>query len=71
MNIAVTMSRIAAELALFAGASFLLFAANDVLVDLVYFTCRLWRGLTVNSRYQRAFASYFVFNKVVSMPVRG
>lgn len=63
MNIAGTMTRIAAELALFAGAGFLLFAINDVLVDLIYFTRRVWRGLTVYSRYPRAFASYFVFKK--------
>ncbi len=31
------LTRIAAELALFAGAGFLLFAANDLLVDLIYF----------------------------------
>jgi len=63
MNIAGVMTQIAAELALFAGAGFLLFAFNDVLVDLIYFTRRLWRGLTVYSRYPRAFASYFVFKK--------
>ncbi len=63
MNIAGIMTRIAAELALFAGAGFLLFAFNDVLVDLIYFTRRLWRRLTVYSRYPRAFASYFVFKK--------
>jgi len=63
MNIAGAMTQIAAELALFAGAGFLLFAFNDVLVDLIYFTRRLWRGLTVYSRYPRAFASYFVFKK--------
>jgi hypothetical protein len=56
MNIAETMSRIAAELALFAGAGFLLFAINDVLVDLIYFTRRLWRGVTVYSRYPRVVA---------------
>ena len=44
-------------------AGFLLFAINDVLVDLIYFTRRLWRGLTVYSRYPRVFASYFVFKK--------
>ena len=63
MNIAGIMSRIAAELALFAGAGFLLFAINDVLVDFIYFTRRLWRGLTVYTRYPRTFASYFVFKK--------
>ena len=63
MEIAEIMTRLAAELALFAGAGFLLFAINDVFVDLIYFTRRLWRGLTVYSRYPRAFASYFVFKK--------
>ena len=63
MSIADTLSRFAAELALFAGAGFLLFAVNDLLVDLIYFGRRLWRGLTVYSRHQRAYASYYVFNK--------
>jgi adsorption protein B len=63
MNMAMVISRIAAELALFAGAGFLLFAVNDVLVDVIYFSRRLWRGLTVYSRYPRVFASYFVFKK--------
>jgi adsorption protein B len=63
MDVAGIMTRVAAELALFAGAGFLLFAFNDVLVDIIYFTRRLWRGLTVYSRYPRAFASYFVFKK--------
>jgi adsorption protein B len=57
------LSRIAAELALFAGVGFLLFAVNDLAVDLIYFTRSIWRSLTVYSRYPRAFASYFVFNK--------
>ena len=34
------LTRIAAELALFAGAGFLLFAINDVLVDCIYFVRR-------------------------------
>jgi adsorption protein B len=51
------MSRVAAELALFAGLGFLLFAVNDLLVDLIYFTRRIWRSLTVYSRYPRAYAS--------------
>ena len=41
MAIAEILSRIAAELALFAGAGFLLFALNDLLVDLIYFARRL------------------------------
>ncbi|WP_265587347.1 glycosyl transferase family protein [Sphingomicrobium arenosum] len=48
---------IAAELALFAAVGFLLFALDDLLVDLLYFTRRLWRHLTVYRRYPRAFAS--------------
>src|SRR5690348_619315 len=63
MPIAEILSRFAAELALFAGVGFLLFAVNDLLVDLIYFGRRLWRGMTVYSRHQRAYASYYVFNK--------
>ncbi|HJU76996.1 MAG TPA: glycosyl transferase family protein [Sphingomicrobium sp.] len=57
MALADLISRIAAELALFAGVGFLLVAANDLLVDLIYFSRRAWRSLTVYSRYPRAFAS--------------
>ena len=57
MGLAEILSRVAAELALFAGAGFLLFALNDLLVDLIYFGRSLWRSLTVYSRYPRAFAS--------------
>ncbi|MEO6225248.1 MAG: glycosyl transferase family protein [Sphingomicrobium sp.] len=51
------MSRIAAELALFAGVGFLLFAINDVLVDVIYFARSAWRMIAVYTRYPRAFAS--------------
>jgi adsorption protein B len=51
------LSRIAAELALFAGVGFLFFAANDLLVDLIYFARVLWRAAAVYTRYPRAFAS--------------
>ncbi len=50
-------TRIAAELALFAAAGFLLFAINDLAVDLIYFARRLWRSTAVYSRFPRAFAS--------------
>jgi adsorption protein B len=63
MVAAQVLSRIAAELALFAGAGFLLFAVNDLAVDIIYFVRRFWRGLIVYSRHQRAYASYYVFNK--------
>ena len=57
MPIAEILTRVAAELALFAGVGFLLFAINDVAVDLIYFGRRMWRSATVYSRYPRAFAS--------------
>ena len=57
MSLAETLSRTAAELALFAGVGFLLFALNDLLVDLIYFSRAIWRSLAVYSRYPRAFAS--------------
>jgi bacteriophage N4 adsorption protein B len=56
------LSRSAAELALFAGAGFLLFGINDLLVDCIYFGRRWWRGATIYRRHRRAYASYFVFN---------
>jgi adsorption protein B len=51
----------AAELALFAGAGFLLFGINDLAVDLIYFARRLWRSATVYKLHRRACASYWVF----------
>ena len=57
MGLAEILSRVAAELALFAGAGFLLFAVNDLVVDLIYFGRSGWRALTVYTRYPRAFAS--------------
>jgi len=57
MALAEVLSRAAAELALFAGVGFLLFAVNDLAVDLIYFTRRLWRSATVYNRFPRAFAS--------------
>ena len=50
------LSRIAAELALFAGFGFLLFALNDLLVDLIYFVRAAWRGVAIRPRYPRLFA---------------
>ena len=51
------LGRTAAELALFAGAGFLLFALSDLFVDIIYFARTLWRALAVYTRYPRAFAS--------------
>ena len=63
MPLADSLSRAAAELALIAGVGFLLFAINDLLVDAIYFARRTWRAVTVYTRHQRAYASYFVFRK--------
>jgi len=57
MAAAELFSRIAAELALFAGVGFLLFGISDLIVDVIYFARRAWRALAVYSRYPRAFAS--------------
>lgn len=57
MDAAELLTRLAAELALFAGIGFLLFAANDVAVDIIYFARRAWRSATVYRRFPRAFAS--------------
>ena len=56
MPMAELLSRVAAELALFAGFGFLLFALNDLLVDLIYFGRAIWRGIAVRPRYPRLFA---------------
>ncbi|HEV2044667.1 MAG TPA: glycosyl transferase family protein [Sphingomicrobium sp.] len=56
MSAAFLITDLASELALFAAVGFLLFALDDLAVDLIYFTRRLWRALTVYSRYPRAFA---------------
>jgi adsorption protein B len=57
VDIAELLTRIAAELALFAGIGFLLFAANDLAVDIIYFYRRAWRAARIYSRFPRAFAS--------------
>jgi adsorption protein B len=62
MTIAELVSHAAAELALFAGAGFLLFGINDLIVDLIYFARRLWRSATIYRRFPRAFASQYIFN---------
>lgn len=64
MAYAEIMSRLAAELALFAGLGFLLFAINDLIVDLIYFARRIWRALTIYTRYPRAYASQFETGQV-------
>ncbi len=63
MALAAVLSRVAAELALFAGVGFLLVAVNDLLVDVIYFGRSIWRALTIYNRYPRSYASHFVFRK--------
>ena len=63
MAAAEVLTRIAAELALFAGAGFLLFAINDLVVDFIYFGRRMWRAVTVYRRFPRSYATFFIFNK--------
>jgi adsorption protein B len=50
------LADLASELALFAAAGFLLFALDDLAVDLIYFGRRAWRSVAIYSRYPRAFA---------------
>ena len=50
------LSEVTGEIALFAAVGGLLFALDDLLVDLIYFARAGWRSLTVYSRYPRAFA---------------
>jgi adsorption protein B len=64
--IAEFLNRMAAELALFAGAGFLLFALNDLLVDLIYFIRLAWREVAVYTRYPRAFADRLGAAKTLS-----
>lgn len=57
MTASFLLADMASELALFAAAGFLLFALDDLAVDLIYFARRGWRALTVYTRYPRAFAT--------------
>jgi bacteriophage N4 adsorption protein B len=63
VGFAAILGRLAAELALFAGAGFLLFGLNDLLVDIIYFARRMWRASTVYTRHRRAYACHYVFNR--------
>ena len=54
MTFAFVLAELASELALFAAAGFLLFAIDDLAVDLIYFARRLWRAVTVYSRSEDA-----------------
>ncbi len=56
MTFGFVLTEVASELALFAAAGFLLFAIDDLAVDLIYFGRRVWRAIAVYTRYPRAFA---------------
>lgn len=51
--LAFILSEITAELALFAGVGFLIFAIDDLAVDLIYFARLGWRRVAIYSRYPR------------------
>lgn len=55
MTFATVLTHLAAELALFSAVGFLLFAINDLAVDLIYFARRLWRSATVYRRFPKTF----------------
>ena len=57
MSVGILLSELTGEIALFAAVGGLLFALDDLLVDLIYFVRSGWRALTVYSRYPRAFAA--------------
>ena len=56
MTLATLIAAIAGELALFAAVGFFVFALDDLVVDILYFTRRFWRNATVYRRHPRAFA---------------
>lgn len=56
VNAAEIIAAIAGELALFAAVGFFVFALDDLLVDILYFSRRVWRNATVYRRYPRTFA---------------
>ena len=53
---AFVLTELTAELALFAAVGYLLFAIDDLVVDLIYFLRRGWRAATVYSRFPKMFA---------------
>jgi len=55
--VALILTELIAELALFAAAGFLLFAIDDLAVDIIYFVRRGWRALAIYSRYPKMAAN--------------
>lgn len=56
MNGAQLIASIAGELALFAAVGFFVFSLDDLIVDVLYFTRRIWRSATVYRHHERAHA---------------
>jgi adsorption protein B len=54
--LALILTELTAELALFAAAGFLLFAIDDLAVDFIYFVRRGWRALAIYTRYPKMYA---------------
>lgn len=54
--LALILTELAGELALFAAVGFLLFALDDLAVDLIFLSRSAWRSMTIYSRHPRAFA---------------
>lgn len=50
------LAEISVELALFAAVGFLIFALDDLLVDVIYFARKAWRAVLIYSRFPRMFA---------------
>lgn len=55
-SVATLLTELTAELALFAAAGFLIFAIDDLIVDLIYFVRFAWRSLIVYTRFPRTYA---------------
>jgi adsorption protein B len=60
MSLQLAMAEVAAELALFAALGFFLFSLDDLAVDLIYFSQRMWRSITVYRRHARGDARSLV-----------
>ena len=56
MSAGLILTEVTGELALFAAVGGMLFALDDLVVDLIYFARAGWRSLTIYTRYPRAFA---------------
>jgi adsorption protein B len=52
-SFAFALTELTAELALFSSVGFLLFALDDLTVDLLYISRQGWRALTIHSRFPR------------------